>query len=57
MPEERVDLYWYIPSPGRPIFMEMTPFPVEYFFPNEEDIAWAVCRLCLNLTGPIGNVG
>ena len=48
MTVDRVDLYRHIPLPGRPIPVVITPFPVEEYLPGNEDISWAVCRICLN---------
>ena len=51
MMAEQVALYRKIPPPGQPITMEVQPFLVEDSIPEEEEIAWAVHRLCLNWSG------
>ena len=48
MTAKRVKLYRHIPPLGQPIPMGVQPFLVEESIPEEEDIAWAVRRLCLN---------
>ena len=51
MTVEGVELYWHVPLPGQPVPVEVQPFMLEYSIPKEEEIAWAVCRLRLNLSG------
>ena len=45
---ERAELYAHIPPPGRPITIEVSPFPVDENILGEEDIAEAVLRMRLN---------
>ena len=49
MTSEREELYRHIPPPGYPIPVGDFPLLVYDDIPEDEDIAWAVCRLILNL--------
>ena len=51
MTTERADLYWYVPSPGHTILVGVHPFLVDDFIPEDEEIAWAVRKICLNRSG------
>ena len=51
MTAERVELYRPVPPLGQPIPVGVQPFPVEDSISDEEEIAWELCRLCLNLSG------
>ena len=50
MTTEKEELYWHVPSPGYPIPVGDPTFPllVDDSIPENEEIAWAVRRLCLN---------
>ena len=48
MTEERVEVYWHVKPPVQPIPVGLQPFLVDDFIPEDEEIAWAVRRLCLN---------
>ena len=48
---ERVELYAHVPLSGRPIPIEVAPFPVYDNITVEEDIAEAVLRLRLHRAG------
>ena len=55
MTAERKDLYRNFPTLGEPIPVVNLPFSVDDGIPEDEEIAWAVHRLCLNcLCGPSG---
>ena len=45
--EEQVDMYLHVPPSGHPTPVEVQPFLIEDYIPEEEEIAWAVCRLRL----------
>ena len=53
MTVERGDIYRHFPSPGEPVPVGNPPFPflLDYSMPEDEDIALAVRRLCLNRSG------
>ena len=42
---ERVELYSYVPLPGKNIPISVHPFTVEDLVPTEDEIEWAVMRL------------
>ena len=48
---ERVELYSYVLPPGKNIPTSVHPFPVEDSVPTEDEIKWAVKRLCNNRSG------
>ena len=43
---ERVDLYRYVSPPGGNIPVSVEPLPVDDSVPTEDEIEWAVTRLC-----------
>ena len=49
--EERVELYSYVPPPGKNISISVQPFPVDDSVPTEDEIEWAVKRLHNNRSG------
>ena len=49
--EERVELYSYVPPPGKNIPISVQPFLVDDSVPTEDEIEWAVKQLCNNLSG------
>ena len=52
---ERVALYSYVPPPGENIPISIRPFLVDESVPEEDEIEWAVKRLCNNRSrGPSG---
>ena len=53
MTAEREHLYWHVPLMGEAIPVQDPPFTlsVDDSIPEDEEIASAVCRLCLNLSG------
>ena len=48
---DSVAIYRHVPPPGRTIPVEVTPFPVKYYIPEEAEVAEAVKRLRLNRLG------
>ena len=40
MAAERIALYLRVPYPGRRIPVALTPYLVENFIPEEEEVAW-----------------
>ena len=40
MAAERISLYQRVPYPGRSIPVALTPYPVDNFIPEEEEVAW-----------------
>ena len=42
---ERVELYSYVPPPGKNIHIFVQPLPVEDSVPTEDNIEWAVTQL------------
>ena len=48
---QRVEMYSYIPPPGTNIPISLQPFLVEDSVPTEENIEWAVTRLCNHRSG------
>ena len=48
---ECAELYVHVPSPGRPIPIEVAPCPVDDNIPGEEDISEAVLWLRLYCAG------
>ena len=48
---ERVALFSCVPTPGDNIPVAIKPFEVEDLVPEEEEIEWAVKRLCNNRSG------
>ena len=42
---ERVELYSYLPPPGKNIPISVLPFPVDDLFPTEDKIKWSIKRL------------
>ena len=40
MAAERIALYRRVPYPGRSIPVALTPYPVDNFIPEEEEVAW-----------------
>ena len=55
MTAEREELYQNLPPTVDQIPMGDLPFLVDYGIPEDEDISWAVRRLCLNSScGPAG---
>ena len=53
MTAERKDIYRHVPLSGEPIPVEDLLFLVNDEIPEDEEIAWAVCRLCLNCSGGV----
>ena len=51
MAAERAELCQHVPLPGYPIPVGNLPFLVDDDIPEDEEIAWVVRRLCLNLLG------
>ena len=51
MTAEREELYRHVPSLGDTTPVGDLPFSVDDGIPEDEDIAWAVRRLCLNRSG------
>ena len=52
---ERVDLYCHVQSLGDNIPISINPFKVEDLVPTEDEIDWAVRRICKNHSrGPSG---
>ena len=48
MTSERKELYYHVPTPGRPIPVEVISFSVEDSIPEKVDISESVERLRLN---------
>ena len=46
-----MELYRYVLPPGKNIPTSVHPFPVEDSVPTEDEIKWAVKRLCNNRSG------
>ena len=53
MAAERIALYRRVPYPGRSIPVALTPYPVENFIPEEEEVAWGFLCLHMNRDGPL----
>ena len=52
---ERAEIYAYVPPPGRPITIEVAPFPVNDNILGEEDIFESVTQIRLHCArGPSG---
>ena len=51
MTVERAELYANVPLMGRPIPINVVPFPVDDTIPGEGDIAKVVMRICLHRDG------
>ena len=49
--EERVELYSYVPRPGKNIPISVQPFLVDDSVPTEDDINWVVKRIRNNCSG------
>ena len=49
--EERAELYAHFPPPGRPILIEVAPFPVDDKISWEEEIAKVVLQMQLHCSG------
>ena len=55
MTAERGEIYQNVPLPGYPIPVGDLPFLVDDDISEDEEITWALCRLCLNrFGGPSG---
>ena len=55
MAAERAELCQHVPLPGYPIPVGNLPFLVDDDISEDEEITWALCRLCLNrFGGPSG---
>ena len=55
MTAEREEICRHVPPLGEPIPVGDLPLLVDDYIPEDEEIAWAVCRLLLNcLGGPSG---
>ena len=48
MMADRFELYRHAPPPGQPINTRVQPLLVDESIPEDEEIAWAVRRICLN---------
>ena len=55
LPKECAEIYAHVPPPGRPITIDVAPFPVDDNITGEEEIDEAVLRLKLHYArGPSG---